>query len=116
MTSSSQARVHAALATHLGIEIEAIEDEQRTGRDLGLRALDLVLIALRLAARTPGRREFPVERIDPTMTVGDFGAVYRAWSQTAEPAEEDAPDTLRSARRPPASVRAGSHEAARVGR
>ena len=107
MKSSSQVLIHRALAAHLGIEMEAIEDEQRVGRDLGLRALDLVLVALRLEARTPEHGEFPVEGLDPAMTVGELGALYATWvrPRDGEGEEEEGPDTLRMLMRPPPSVR-----------
>jgi hypothetical protein len=93
-----RAVVHDELAAHLGIEAREIEDEQRLDRDLGLDAFDLVLVGLRLEDRAPGRGEFPVDAVDPSMTVRELAAVYLSWSGASEGVDE-APDTLRTTSR-----------------
>jgi acyl carrier protein len=100
-----RAVVHGVLAAHLGIEVAAIEDEQRIDRDLGLDAFDLVLVALRLEERAPERGEFPIDALDPSMTVREVVAVHLSWAVLSSAADE-APDTLRMATSfPPPSAR-----------
>lgn len=98
MKSPSQAIVHELLATHLGIESEAIENGQHLDRDLGLDPLDLVLLAMRLEDLGPDRGDFPIEQLDPAMTVRQLAAVFQRWSRVddAVALEEEAPDTARS--------------------
>lgn len=108
--------VHRALAAHLGIEVEAIDHDQRIDRDLGLDAFDLVLIALRLEEYAPEQGEFPVEVLDPAMTVRELAAVYLSWSAPGD-AEDDnkGPDTLRVSWGPPLSAPESRPESAPSG-
>jgi Phosphopantetheine attachment site len=106
-----RAVVHGALAAHLGIEVEAIDHDQRLDRDLGLDAFDLVLVALRLEDRAPERGEFPVGVLDPSMTVRELAALYLSWAAPSED-EGEAPDTLRVTPFSPPSVRESQAESA----
>jgi hypothetical protein len=73
--------VHRALAHHLRVPIEAIRDEQRLHADLGLGAIDLVAIALRLEAEEPSHRQFPIVLLEHTQTVADLAELYWSWSE-----------------------------------
>jgi acyl carrier protein len=104
MRSSVQATVHHAVAAQLRLDADKVADEQRLDRDLGAQALDLARIGLRLEHSAPDRAEFPFDMLDPSMTVGDVGAVYRFWLSSTDGTDQ-APDTLRMALLPPSSAR-----------
>lgn len=72
--------VYEALACYLRIPIEVIRDDQRLHHDLGLDAIDLVTIVLRLEDLEPWHGEFPVLLLEHTSTVGDLVALHRDWS------------------------------------
>jgi hypothetical protein len=92
--SPLQAIVHGAVARHIGIEPDAIRDGHRLGDDLDLDTFDLSMIGLRLEARTPTLDVFPIELLDPSMTVRELCAVYLSWVVPSE-VDEDPPDTIR---------------------
>lgn len=73
--------VHIALARYLRIPLEAIEDTQRLKQDLGLDALDLVTIVLRLEALEPQHGEFPVGLLEHAETVADLVVIHRDWQE-----------------------------------
>jgi len=104
MKSSVQATVHHAIAVQIRVALEEIADEQRLDRDLGIQALDLAGVGLRLEQSAPDRGEFPYDMLDPSMTVGAIGTVYRFWLASTDGTEQP-PDTLRMMQARPSSTR-----------
>jgi acyl carrier protein len=68
--TSSEQLVRIALAAHLAVAPEVIDEAQRLERDLGLDALDLVLVALRL--ENVLEAEIDIADLESLVTVRDF--------------------------------------------
>jgi acyl carrier protein len=81
MIDLSHELVLQSVAEHLDIEPEALSLEQELARDLGLDALDLVLVVLRLEEIEEA--EFPIAALDDVETVGDLVVLVRGWSRLA---------------------------------
>jgi acyl carrier protein len=62
--------VRVAIAHHLGVEADAIDDDAELERDLGLDAFDLVLIVLRLEELTGDA--IAIADLESVSTVGDL--------------------------------------------
>ena len=73
--------VRRALAAHLGIAAEEIDESQDLEQGLGLDPLDLVLVALRLEDLGEVLIEFPVADLAGVATVADLTAMVRRWWQ-----------------------------------
>jgi len=69
--------VEGALASHLALPGKAFEDHFELERDLGLDALDLVLIALSFEDSVGV--EFPIALLEPLVTVGQLKSLVRTW-------------------------------------
>jgi acyl carrier protein len=80
MNSPSQALVHNLLASHLQVDAESLEDGD-TLVELGLDALDMVLVVLRLEDLCGGEGGFPLGALAHARTVGDFIALADRWLQ-----------------------------------
>jgi acyl carrier protein len=78
MNSSPQALVHRLFATYLQVDQASITDA-KSFDELGLHALDLVFLALRLEDLDSGLRDFPVDLLNEARTVGDFVALVTLW-------------------------------------
>lgn len=68
-----------ALALHLEADPDSIHLDQRLADDLGLDALDLVLVALRL--EEIAEAEFPVAALETARTVADLAVIVRLWCE-----------------------------------
>jgi acyl carrier protein len=69
----SEDLVRVALASHLGVPPEAVSLAHELDRDLGLDALDIVLVALRL--ENVLEAEIPIADLELAVTVQDFADV-----------------------------------------
>ena len=70
-------RVRHALARHLKTDPLLLGPKDRLGEDLGLDALDLVLIVL--AFEEQAKVEFPMGDLQSVRTVADLASLTRAW-------------------------------------
>ena len=70
-------RVRHALARHLKTDPLLLGPADRLGEDLGLDALDLVLIVL--AFEEQAKVEFPMGDLQSVRTVADLASLTRAW-------------------------------------
>jgi acyl carrier protein len=70
-------RVRHALARHLKTDPLLLGASDRLGEDLGLDALDLVLIVL--AFEEQAKVEFPMGDLQSVRTVADLASLTRAW-------------------------------------
>jgi acyl carrier protein len=70
--------VRDALARHLHLSRDDVRSTHRLREDLGLDALDLSMIALRL--ERVARREFPLAVLDLVHTVDQLVSLVRAWA------------------------------------
>jgi acyl carrier protein len=80
MKSTSKALVHHLLAFNLRLDDASIRDTHRFD-ELGLDALDLMLIALRLETFERDKGDFPVAALEHPKTVGDLVALVDLWWQ-----------------------------------
>jgi acyl carrier protein len=80
MNSPSRMLVHTLLASHLQIATESIDDRDGL-EDLGLDALDMVLVVLRLEDLCGGAGDFPLADLAHARTVGDVVALVDVWLQ-----------------------------------
>jgi acyl carrier protein len=88
--------VHRCLATYLRIDPERIDEGKHLYDDLGLDALDLVIVTLALERLHPDDGEFPFAELERPSTVGELIAVYDAfWGRPS--LIESIPPTLRAA-------------------
>jgi acyl carrier protein len=78
MNSLYQALVHDALATQLQTDVASVQDADRL-EDLGLDALDLVFVVLRLEDLDRGAGDFPLDALAYASTVGDLVALVDLW-------------------------------------
>lgn len=69
--------VSEALASHLDVPAAAIGAAQHLARDLGVDAVDLVLVLLRLDERG-ALSDFPLARLEEVRTVADLAALLDA--------------------------------------
>ena len=83
MNSRSHVIVHRLFARYLKVDQARIGDANSFD-ELGLDALDLVFLALRLEDLDSGRRDFPVELLNEARTVGDFVALVTLWLREDE--------------------------------
>lgn len=70
--------VREALARQLGLAPEEIRTSRRLREDLGLDALDLSMVALRLEREA--RREFPLAVLNLVENVEQLVSLVRAWA------------------------------------
>jgi acyl carrier protein len=85
MNIHSQELVHHVIASHLRDD-EAPIDDARSFDELGLNALDVVLVLRRIEDATGVDGEFFIDALDHTRTVGDLvELVDRWWHQEAVP-------------------------------
>jgi acyl carrier protein len=89
MKSPVQALVHRLVATHLHLDQASIADAKGFN-ELGVDALDLLFLALRLEDLDRGRRDFPVDLLLEARTVGEFVALVSVWLQEDESTDADA--------------------------
>ncbi len=75
--------VRYGLATHLGLDLKDLHDDQRLREDLGLQPIDLVWVAMRVEALAVGVGEFPVGPLIRVSTVGDLIGAFDAWALQA---------------------------------
>jgi acyl carrier protein len=94
MNSPAHALVHRLFATHLRIDQASIAEANRFD-ELGVDALDLVLLVLRLEDLDPGHRDFPVDLLEEARTVGDFVALVSLWLHEDERSDRDARQATR---------------------
>jgi acyl carrier protein len=78
MNLHSQKLVHHLIASHLRDQQAAIEDA-RSFEELGLDALDVAFVVLRLKDVTGVGGEFFIDAIDHSTTVGDLVALVDRW-------------------------------------
>lgn len=78
MTQHGFDLVRLALALHLDLEPDTITIAARLEDDLGLDALDLVLVLLRLEEL--GEAELPVADLENAETVADLVDLVDAWA------------------------------------
>ena len=80
MNSPSRTLVHALLASHLQVHPDLIDDDDGL-EDLGLDALDLVLVVLRLEDLCGGAGDFPLAELAQARTVEHVVALVDLWLQ-----------------------------------
>jgi hypothetical protein len=80
--------VHHAIAMHLDVSLDLIDDAQRLGEDLALTPIDLVSIMLEVEATHLGSDEFPAETLDDVDTVGELVSVFEDWASRRDTYEE----------------------------
>jgi len=80
MNSPSQALVHSLLAIQLQVAAESLDDRNGLA-ELGLDALDMVLVVLRLEDLCSGEGDFPLAELAHARTVGDVVALVDLWLQ-----------------------------------
>lgn len=73
MNAPAEDLVRVALASHLGVPPASISLEHELDRDLGLDALDIVLVALRL--ENVLEAEVPIADLEDAITVRDFADI-----------------------------------------
>ncbi len=73
MNAPSEDLVRVALASHLGVPPDAVGLHHELDRDLGLDALDIVLVALRL--ENVLEAELPIADLEDAITVQDFADI-----------------------------------------
>jgi len=79
MKSISQTVRHA-IAMHLDLSLDVVDDEQRLAADLCLTPIDLVSIMLEVESAHLGRDEFPAEKLEDVDTVGDLVDAFEDWA------------------------------------
>jgi acyl carrier protein len=77
MKTPSQSIVHGAIGLHLGIDPTALDDAHLLADDLGLDALELVMIAIRLEDLGLSSQPFPFASLEGVATVGDVVGLFR---------------------------------------
>src|SRR5262249_45395717 len=87
MSDSLSDTVRCAVAQHLDVQSTEIRSTHRFERDLGLRPLDVVLIALRL--EEVQNVELPIDGLDAVYKVADLTALLRAVLDNDEHAAND---------------------------
>jgi acyl carrier protein len=87
MSDSLSDTVRCAIAQHLDVQSTDIRSTHRFERDLGLRPLDVVLIALRL--EEVENVELPIEGLDAVYKVADLTALLRTVLDSDEHAGND---------------------------
>jgi acyl carrier protein len=97
MKSHVQVLVHRLFATHLRIDQITITDAKSFG-ELGVDALDLLFLVVRLEDLDPGRSEFPVDLLVKATTVGDFVGLVNFWLRDDESSDGARPTTPCDAR------------------
>ena len=80
--------VHHAIAMHLDVSLDVLDDEQRLSEDLCLTPIDLVSIMLEVEAAHLGSDEFPAETLDDVDTVGELVSVFEDWASRRDTYEE----------------------------
>jgi acyl carrier protein len=78
MNSPSRTLVHTLLASHLQVHADLVDDDDGL-EDLGLDALDLVLVVLRLEDLCGGAGDFPLAELANARTVEDVVALVDLW-------------------------------------
>jgi acyl carrier protein len=100
MESLTDVMVTRAIASHLAMPVDEIDGHDSLAEDLGLDALDLVLVALRLEENIGV--DFPLARLDGVVTVDDLVALAASWlslvddrpTAPAPERETEAPDAF----------------------
>jgi len=80
--------VRHAIAMHLDVSLDLIDDAQRLAEDLRLTPIDLVSIMLEVEATHLGSDEFPAEALDDVDTVGELVSVFEDWASRRDTYEE----------------------------
>jgi acyl carrier protein len=75
MMHSPRNLVHSVVAAYVQIDQELVLDESLLEHDLGLDALDLVLLIVRLDDAVPGVRRTPISALASARTVADLVAL-----------------------------------------
>jgi len=83
MNTHSQKLVHSLIASHVHDQEAAIEDAS-SFKELGLDALDVAFVVLRIEDVTGVGGEFFIEAVDHSTTVGDLVALVSRWWQRGE--------------------------------
>jgi hypothetical protein len=97
MNSPSQALVYALVASMLQIDDALFKDEDRLD-ELGLDALDLILLTIKLEELEPANGAFPLVTLARPRTLGDLVELADIWSQRdTSPSSMDGVPTQRSA-------------------
>jgi hypothetical protein len=78
MSSPAHALVYRSLARQMRIEEASIDDADLLA-ELGLDAIDLVLVVLRLQRLDAAHGDFHVEALAEPRAVGDFVALVDVW-------------------------------------
>ena len=80
--------VHHAIAMHLDVSLDVLDDAQRLSEDLCLTPIDLVSIMLEVEAAHLGTDEFPAETLEDVDTVGDLVTVFEDWASRRDTYED----------------------------
>jgi acyl carrier protein len=78
MNTHSQKLVHHLVASHVRGQ-EAVIEDARSFEELGLDALDVAFVVLRIEDVTGVGGEFFVDAVDHSKTVGDLVALVDRW-------------------------------------
>jgi acyl carrier protein len=89
--------VRIALALHLDAPPETLAEGQHLEADLGLDALDLILVVLRLDELADA--EFPVAELEHAQTVADLVDLVLAWRHDDEAFRDEPARPVCTARR-----------------
>ena len=80
--------VHYAIAMHLDVSLDMIDDTHRLAEDLCLTPIDLVSIMLEVEAAHLGSDEFPAEALEGIDTVGELVSVFEDWAERRDTYED----------------------------
>jgi hypothetical protein len=80
--------VHHAIAMHLDVSLDLIDDAQRLAEDLCLTPIDLVSIMLEVEATHLGSDEFPADVLDEVDTVGELVSIFEDWASRRDTYED----------------------------
>ncbi|HEX4516879.1 MAG TPA: hypothetical protein VGH87_30950 [Polyangiaceae bacterium] len=80
--------IHHAIAMHLDVSLDMIDDAHRLSADLCLTPIDLVSIMLEVESAHLGSDEFPVERLDEVDTVGELVGIFENWAEQRDTYED----------------------------
>ena len=80
--------IHYAIAMHLDVSLEMIDDSHRLAEDLRLTPIDLVSIMLEVEATHLGSEDFPAEALDDVDTVGELVSLFEHWASQRDTYEE----------------------------
>jgi len=80
--------IHHAIAMHLDVSLDMIDDAHRLSEDLCLTPIDLVSIMLEVESTHLGSDEFPAETLDGVDTVGELVTIFEEWASRRDTYED----------------------------